>query len=1020
MTDSERDRVRFDVACALAFVSRMSELQIDFPEKLNLNAKAERLLNDCVDLKSFSPKLTSCKIRDEITSEDSYSLPVGTDVLALNPGGVIHIGGSGVTVQLLDKRLKRHYALKVPRASILAYEAPHFSKLCERDPLRSRIELEYDAFENERQISRRLSHQNVAQHYYGSSKKVPGLASGGAFEAKLPFSISEWIDGAQPLHDYLTAAPRSLREIISLLADTFSALDHIHGQQVIHWDLKCDNILVSKKKVAKIIDFGNAKLLDVERRDDLVATTTKGKYPRLRDVLEVRDTAENESRRFQIKLPDRSWNHPFIDLWMLGQEWNRCLKISEPFFDDDGDTTLLETRQKLVADRRSDTGSRLPEAWDCLRIIFDRILHPFSSHHSHKFIRGKSFDPSNLYYKAAEQVLNELSRVHPPFGAAQQVSELLVSLDEIVRLPVTGNSVFTERVAAVVESKIVQPTKLHYQLAQVREVFPGATHTRFEHLLGTLTTAAYFLRSLYLNDMNAFWRVSAEAIDVRAVLLASILHDAGHLAFGHFIEEMDDLLAGRKHGDYILHVLNECLRRIDSAATLPPAGSSGAGPAFSIGDAEIDQLNSIFKKHWCDQDTKDETTQTTELLQRLVEIFGPPKTEIAPSAYLSRSGTRSGLLGIMKSIVDGPMDADKLDYLRRDSLHSGVFFSSGIDLERFFESLRACVTTDEGGKPLAPSIGVSDKGVAPMETIITARYHLYSSVYWHRTVRCITAMLQRVISEVRLSLDDEAWSVFIDEMIWAFRQQDDRQALIWLRSKLEALNLLNKSLRLVGSAHPPASAGATVFDLVEALLGDRSRYFRMAFELGYSGPVERTGGAGVSWRERLHEAMCTAVHPKEARPANGVDPLMLGKRNRDRLAKLHEEFAGLFEARVSASTNTSFRIDTILLDVPEPGKDQIKGMFVDRRDKRLRGSMRAVDHEHFTELTTVSPIAKTLTDVFRFWARKVRIFMTRKDLERLEELGLEPGDVAVIWEDLLLAKFHIDPSAQLGLRFPTS
>ena len=131
--------------------------------------------------------------------------------------------------------------------------------------------------------------------------------------------------------------------------------------------------------------------------------------------------------------------------------------------------------------------------------------------------------------------MEEISRIQPPFGAGQEIPELLVSLDEIVRLPVTGNSVFTRRVAAIVDSKIIEPTSLHYQLAQVRQVFPGATHTRFEHLLGTLTTAAYFVRSLYLNDMNAFWRVSVDAVDIRAVLLAAILHDSGHLAFGHLL-----------------------------------------------------------------------------------------------------------------------------------------------------------------------------------------------------------------------------------------------------------------------------------------------------------------------------------------------------------------------------------------------------------------------------------------------------------------------------------------------------
>src|SRR5262249_2215599 len=146
---------------------------------------------------------------------------------------------------------------------------------------------EVQAFENERLIFRRLSHENIAQHLYGSHKSVTvGQETGFKRQAQLPFSVSEWIDGALPLHKYLQSylrperqAPLSLDQIISLITQSFKALAHLQERKVLHWDIKCDNLLVSANHIVKLIDFGNAKTLDALKEEDRVATTTEGKYP---------------------------------------------------------------------------------------------------------------------------------------------------------------------------------------------------------------------------------------------------------------------------------------------------------------------------------------------------------------------------------------------------------------------------------------------------------------------------------------------------------------------------------------------------------------------------------------------------------------------------------------------------------------------------------------------------------------------------------------------------------------------
>jgi HD superfamily phosphohydrolase len=995
-------RLEFDIAFALALLSPREDYPLKLPKERKLEDAAEKILDACVDRESFSG--SSCRIRTDLAEGADYQLKVGNDRLALFPGGYIIAGGSGVTVQLRDKELDRSYALKVPRISVLAYKSPAYL-LLDEEHLRARMDAEFESFENERLISRLLSHENIAHHFFGGKREIPGVVVS-AHEGHIPFSVSEWISGARPLHKYLIAEKPNVRKLLGLMNDAYSALAHAHAQRVVHWDIKSDNVLVSKDGVIKIIDFGNAKRLDSARDPGIQSTTTKGKYPQ-RKAFKSIDTGMDESRRFRITLPHPSWNHPYIDLWMMTQEWNRCLDISQ-FKEGDGESSADERRQ-MRSGLGLGTSMRSIEAMDCLRIIFDRILYPLSEE-GFRLTSGADgeINCKGLYYRSAAEILGELARILPPFGAAEGIPELLVSLDEIVRLPVTGNSVFTKRVAAVIDSRIVQPSKLHYQLAQVRQVFPGATHTRFEHLLGTITTAAYFVRSLYLNNMNSFWRVSVDARDVRAVLLASILHDSGHLAFGHFIEEMDDLMHGLNHSDYIVFLLQRCISAIRRDRVKGDVAPDDR-PDFDITDEETGELVEILRRYWCSDEASESASddEVVILLERVLSLFSPVQMPQSSLQHLTRESTSNALRGILKTIVDGPMDADKLDYLRRDSLHSGVLFSNGIDLERFFESLRVCVNMTEKDVTWRPAIGVSEKGIAPAETIITARYHLFSIVYWHRTVRCITAILQRLLSEISLTLPPASWKLFIRELLKEFRRKDDRQALEWLRAKLESLELLGARLATGDRAKQP---GLTLVDLVDELLERRQAHFRMAFELSYIGPAIPNGSEAVPAREELHKSLCSDIHPEERDRSPRVANV-----SRRKISDLRRELEGLFNAEIEAIVKQEFRLDTILLDVPEPGKDQIKGLIVDQRSKRsVRNRSRQIKtepvaREDYVDIVTVSPIAATLSDVFKRWARKVRIFMTEKDLARLKELEFEAGDVSDLWERILVRKYNIDP-----------
>jgi HD superfamily phosphohydrolase len=114
---------------------------------------------------------------------------------------------------------------------------------------------------------------------------------------------------------------------------------------------------------------------------------------------------------------------------------------------------------------------------------------------------------------------------------------------------------------------------------------------------------------------------------------------------------------------------------------------------------------------------------------------------------------------ILQSMLSGPIDVDKMDYLVRDSLHAGVPYGRNFDQQRLIGSLRL----NQAGDRLA----ISDKGRTAAEMMVFARYVMFSEVYWHHAVRSATAMLQRAFYLLVDALDLDA----------LFRQTEERMVV---------------------------------------------------------------------------------------------------------------------------------------------------------------------------------------------------------------------------------------------------
>jgi HD superfamily phosphohydrolase len=112
--------------------------------------------------------------------------------------------------------------------------------------------------------------------------------------------------------------------------------------------------------------------------------------------------------------------------------------------------------------------------------------------------------------------------------------------------------------------------------------------------------------------------------------------------------------------------------------------------------------------------------------------------EDAPDAVFALITGRSP--SPLQGLISGSIDLDKIEYLKRDAVMCGVPYGE-IDVDRLLNSL-VLVTLPAHGA----AIGVHEKGLSALESLLFAKYQMYRNVYWHHAVRSATAMYKRLVA----------------------------------------------------------------------------------------------------------------------------------------------------------------------------------------------------------------------------------------------------------------------------------
>ena len=287
---------------------------------------------------------------------------------------------------------------------------------------------------------------------------------------------------------------------------------------------------------------------------------------------------------------------------------------------------------------------------------------------------------------------------------------------KIIRDPLWNNIRVDPLALQLIDTPPFQRLRYVRQLGLAFLVYPGATHSRFEHAVGTYHLARRTLA--LLDERGALAQIGEDECSV--VRAAALLHDIGHYPFSHALEEI-----GALHHEAV-------------AEPLITDGPVADLLRAHLGEAAPDRIVALIKGE-----------------------------------------SDSALQGL----ISGSIDLDKLDYLRRDAFMCGVSYGE-IDVDRLINSLTVVPIAD-GRKPTA-SVGISEKGLSALESLLFARYQMYRNVYWHHAVRSATAMYKRLVSEALHagSLDAPTLAGFTDEgLIHALAQRAPSPMLSRLRER---------------------------------------------------------------------------------------------------------------------------------------------------------------------------------------------------------------------------------------------
>jgi HD superfamily phosphohydrolase len=636
---------------------------------------------------------------------------------------VVKRGGAGIVVKVRDLKMP---VVKNPAtgADMVTYRALKTPR-----PIPGSEKMLAGLLNKEVGFLSSLTHTNVVKVYACGAVTACGQT--------YPYYVMDFIEGATEPDDYARRKETKFGDILSIFEDVLEAFCYLDSQGIVHNDPKPANILINAQGRAIVSDLGSAKrqIPIPDGADETIITFTPRYAPEDKKRLAEKDASSANRARLHIS---RDAIQKWWDIFSIGRSYREILEA------------YVETHGRDVP----------AYEYVYVQIMIGRMLGREILDTETVLGLPRSFY-TELAYTTFADARSDLAKLLGSYDLAQRVPELDIDSKKVVQCPMSGVVPWTERLSEVLKHPSLKRLASVSQLGLLNYVYPNASGTRYEHLLGSYGTAVRMVRSLWADRLNPLFRQIMTDQDIEAGLLAVLLHDLGQYPLAHDLEEADKELFS--HEKLSVPFLDSVI--------------PGSKEALS---ATLDRL------WWSGMSAR-------------VKAILDAKPEFPAQHKLKDR--------ILHTLQDGPIDADKLDYIYRDSMRLRVPYGTILDHERIIGSLT--VVHDLRGANLYASLGIHEKGRIGAECVAFARYALFAAAYWHHTARAIKAMIHRAVWEAmsavawrdRGEAKKELYKVILQNElptiqhtlfgedgrtarpIWPGMSLTDLQMLLWVRGK---------------------------------------------------------------------------------------------------------------------------------------------------------------------------------------------------------------------------------------------
>ncbi|MGM0501693.1 MAG: HD domain-containing protein [Bacillota bacterium] len=278
--------------------------------------------------------------------------------------------------------------------------------------------------------------------------------------------------------------------------------------------------------------------------------------------------------------------------------------------------------------------------------------------------------------------------------------------NKIIRDPIHGDIVIEKRFIDIIDTPEFQRLRRISHLGTANLLFPAAEYSRFSHSLGTFHIMKLIIEHFQqlFKELDLAEELGREEQDL--ALAAALLHDIGHGPLSHTFESLAKSVGSEDK--YIEH--EEWSKKIITAPN--------------------SQLRVVLENNF-----------GKDFSEKVAKLISAGYRE--ENLELLRSGFKKvSILNLISSLISSQLDADRMDYLLRDSFFTGVEYGE-FDLARLIKALRLTVQGDNY------YLCVPQKYLSTIEEYLLSRYHMYKEIYTHPFKREMETILIKLFNRAK-------------------------------------------------------------------------------------------------------------------------------------------------------------------------------------------------------------------------------------------------------------------------------